>query len=440
MENVTRKRVVITGMGLLTPLGNTLEQFWRNSLQGKVGYDRLQVYEHMALKSRVTGTIPLFEHLGRTADEAQRAGMGRPGILAVNAAIRAVADAGLVFTKELRERSGVCIANAIADTPFSEQTFLRMTEGGQGPIDHGLCQEDLYRKGMFSYIAFEVAHEFGLQGEALVMSTGCTGGIDAVGYGYESIIAGEHDVMICGAAEAPVSSMTISSFDAIGALTSRFNDDPQRASRPFEKNRSGFVLSEGCAVVVLEELEHALRRQAPIYGEVTGFASTNNAFHMTDLPQDGDALSLTMNEALGNAGLTAEDIQYINAHGSSTPQNDAFETAAYKRTFGELAYSIPISSTKSMVGHPLSAASAIEIVHCLLALNEGYIPPTANLDEPDPACDLNYVPKQAIQRDLYHILTNASGFSGIHSAMILAANEYSNRAGKLQTEQWMCSL
>jgi 3-oxoacyl-(acyl-carrier-protein) synthase len=160
---------------------------------------------------------------------------------------------------------------------------------------------------------------------------------------------------------------------------------------------------------------------------------------MTDLPQNGEALSLTMNEALENAGIEAGEVQYINAHGSSTPQNDAFETAAYKRTFGELAYSIPISSTKSMVGHPLSAASAIEIVHCLLALNEGYIPPTANLDEPDPACDLNYVPGQALKRDLYHILTNASGFSGIHSAMILAKSEFCNMTGKLQTEQWMCS-
>lgn len=439
MENVMGRRVVITGMGLLTPLGNTPENFWMNSLQCKVGYDSLQGYEHMALKSRVTGRIPDFEHLGRTAEEAAREGMGRPGILAVNAAIRAVADAQLEFTKEMRERSGVCIANAIADTPFSEQTFLQVTEGGQGPIAQGLRQDDLYRKGMFSYIAFDVAHEFGLQGEALVMSTGCTGGIDAVGYGYESIAAGEHDIMICGAAEAPISSMTIASFDAIGALTSKFNDDPKRASRPFELNRSGFVLSEGCAVVVLEELEHALRRQARIYGEVTGFSSTNNAYHMTDLPQNGEALSLTMNEALENAGIEAGEVQYINAHGSSTPQNDAFETAAYKRTFGELAYSIPISSTKSMVGHPLSAASAIEIVHCLLALNEGYIPPTANLDEPDPSCDLNYVPGQALKRDLYHILTNASGFSGIHSAMILARSEFCNMTGKLQTEQWMCS-
>lgn len=433
------RRVVITGMSLLTPLGNTLKNFWENSLRCNVGYDRLQGYEHMKLKSRVTGIIPHFEYLGRTADEAVRERMGRPGILAVNAAIRAVMDAQLNFTDALRERSGVCVANAIADTPFSEQTFLRMTEGGIGPIDFELIRDDLYRKGMFSYIAFEVAHQFNLQGEALVMSTGCTGGIDAVGYGYESIVADEHDIMLCGASEAPISSMTIASFDAIGALTSQFNDNPKRASRPFDLNRSGFVLSEGCAVVVLEELEHALARKAKIYGEVTGYASANNAYHMTDLPGDGDALSLTMDQALKDAGIESGAVQYINAHGSSTPQNDAFETAAYKKTFGELAYSIPISSTKSMVGHPLSAASAIEIVHSLLALNEGYIPPTANLDDPDPTCDLNYVPKEPLKRDLHHVLTNASGFSGIHSAMILSRNEYCNRMGMLQTEQWMCS-
>ena len=415
------RRVVVTGMGLLTPLGNTLNSFWENSIEGKIGYDRLEGFENMELKSRVVGRIPEFELKGNTMDAEKREHMGRPAILAVNAAIRAVEDAGLDFDRVNRERSGVCIANAIADTPFSESTFLELTHSC-GQIMHRENELPLYEKGMFSFIAYEVASQFGLKGQSFVMSTGCTGGIDAIGYSYESILNGEHDVMLCGATEAPITSMTVASFDIIGALTQDYNDNPKKASRPFDLKRSGFVLSEGCAVVVLEEMEHALKRGARIYGEIFGFYSSNNAYHMTDLPADGEALSCAMDTAIKNSTrqIGIGDIEYINAHGSSTPKNDFFETMAYKKTFKDLAYHIPISSTKSMVGHPLSAASAIEIVHCILALNRGYIPPTANQEHQDPECNLNYVPNQAIKKDLSIILTNASGFSGIHSVMLLA--------------------
>lgn len=413
------KRVVITGIGVLTPLGTSPEEFWEASLRGKAGYGKLTGLDKLPLKSRVAGRIPDFEPLGGTARQEARDRMGRPAFLAVNAAIRAVLDAGLRPEDEDRERFGVCVANAIADTPFSESAYLAITAEASAPLRGG-TELPLYQKGMFAPIALEVAHEFGLQGEALVMSTGCTGGIDAVGYGFESIAGGEHDLMLCGASEAPISYMTVSSFDAIGALTTHFNDEPERASRPFDRKRSGFVLSEGCAMLLLEELEHAVRRGAPIYGEITGFSSKNNCYHMTDLPEDGDALHLTMQEALRRAGRRPDEIQYINAHGSSTPQNDLFETMAYKKTFGEAAYSIPISSTKSMTGHPLSAASAIEIAHCLLAMRGGMIPPTINQEERDPACDLNYVPNEPLPRRLDVVLTNASGFSGLHSAMVLA--------------------
>lgn len=420
-----RRRVVVTGMGLLTPLGNSLESFWQNSIEGKIGYDKLEGFDKMKLKSRVAGRIPEFELLGNTAVAGKREQMGRPGILAVNAAIRAVEDSGIDFELVDRERSAVCIANAIADTPFSESAFLKMTDETGKFIANGTGLP-LYRKGMFSFIAFDVAHQFGLKGQSFVMSTGCTGGIDAIGCAYQSIMDDEHDVMICGASEAPVTYMTIASFDAVGALTSHYNDYPKKASRPFDLKRSGFVLSEGCAVIVLEEQEHAVHRGAKIYGEIVSFASTCNAYHMTDLPEDGEALSAAMNLAISDASLEPGSIDYINAHGSSTLQNDLFETAAYKKTFGDLAYCIPISSTKSMVGHPLSAASAIEIVHCFLALNQGCVPPTVNLDYPDPVCDLNYVPNKALKKDLSVVLTNASGFSGIHSVMIISKNEFCN--------------
>jgi len=408
-------------MGLLTPLGNTLDSFWENSIKGKIGYDRLDGFEELKLKSRVVGRIPEFEFLGNTSDAEKRKRMGRPAILAVNAAIRAVEDAGLDFAKTDRERAGVCIANAIADTPFSESAYLELANSAGEFIYQG-NQLPLYEKGMFSFIAFEVSAQFGLKGQSFVMSTGCTGGIDSIGYSYESIINDEHDVMLCGAAEAPITSMTIASFDAIGALTQDFNDNPKKASRPFDLKRSGFVLSEGCAVLVLEELEHAQRRGARIYAEIIGFTSNNNAYHMTDLPEDGEALSYLMNVAIEKSTrkIGLDSVDYINAHGSSTPQNDFFETMAYKKTFKDLAYRIPISSTKSMTGHPLSAASAIEIVHCVLALNRGYVPPTVNQEFPDPNCDLNYVPNQAIKKDLSLVLTNASGFSGIHSVMLLS--------------------
>ncbi len=422
------RKVLVTGMALLSPLGNSLDNFWKNSLKKAIGYKRLDGFEDINLKSRVVGRIQEFKFLGSTADEQDRKRMGRPTVLAINAAIRAIDDAQINLSEINKERSGVCIANAIADTPFSEEAFLEITKGAKNELRASEIDLPLYEKGMFSFISIDVAHEFGFQGANFVMSTGCTGGIDAVGYGLESIQEGEHDVMICGASEAPISSMTIASFDAIGALAKEFNDRPEKASRPFDAKRCGFVLSEGCAVVVLEEAEHAFNRGATVYGEVSGFVSTNNSYHMTDLPDNGDALSLTMDLSLNSCDSKSELIDYINAHGSSTQQNDLFETAAYKKTFKDNAYSIPISSTKSMTGHPLAAASAIEIVHSFLALNRGYVPPTANLENPDPSCDLHYVPNEAEEKDLSFILTNASGFSGIHSAMIISKARRSSDA------------
>lgn len=421
------RRVVVTGMGLLTPIGNTLDVFWKNSINGVVGYDYLDEFNELNLKSKVVGKIPDFEFKGNTAIKEMREKMGRATLLSVNAATRAVEDAKINFEKLDRQRAGVCIGNAIADTPFSEKTFVESIDEN-GNLNKNSKDSSAYKKGMFSFIASEIADEFDLQGQCFVMSTGCTGGIDAIGYGYESILCNEHDIMICGASEAPITSMTIVSFDSVGALTHEYNDNPKKASRPFDSKRSGFVLSEGCGIVILEELEHALKRGAKIYGEIVGFATSNNAYHMTDLPKNGIGLDFAMNLAIQNSNpkIKKSSIDYINAHGSSTKQNDYFETVAYKNVFGDLAYKIPISSTKSMVGHPLSAASAIGIVQCLLAINKGVIPPTVNQEFPDSECDLNYVPNKAIKKDLSFVMTTASGFSGIHSAMILGKNEFCN--------------
>jgi 3-oxoacyl-(acyl-carrier-protein) synthase len=269
--------------------------------------------------------------------------------------------------------------------------------------------------------ALAVGSHYGFQGECTTLSTGCIGGLDAVSYAYESIAYGDHDVMLAGASEAPITPITIAAFDIINCL-SRYTD-PRTASRPFCKDRGGFVLSEGCGIVVLEELEHALSRGAPIYAEITGCDVTEHAVHMTDMSPEGQDLARAIDGALRNACLTPLDIDFVNAHGTSTPQNDYYETLALKQALGEHAYSVPVNSTKSMIGHALAAASAIEVVACAMSLQSQQIHPTINLDNPDPLCNLDYVPQQSRSRQIRRLLTIASGFSGLHAAMVIEGHE-----------------
>ncbi|MDD5610760.1 MAG: beta-ketoacyl-[acyl-carrier-protein] synthase family protein, partial [Candidatus Omnitrophica bacterium] len=250
------------------------------------------------------------------------------------------------------------------------------------------------------------------------LSTGCTAGTDSLGFGLETIQDGEQDIMITGAAEAPITPITFGAFDVVNVLSAR-NDDPEAASRPFDKKRDGFVLSEGSGILVLEELNHALKRNAFIYAEVMGFGTSCNAFHMTDLPSDGSAMANCINLALKDAGMKPQQIDYINAHGSSTRMNDIFETSAYKMVFGDYAYKLPASSLKSMIGHPLAAANAIELVVCSMIFQRNLLPPTINQQEKDPLCDLDYIPNVAREKKVDTIIKTSSGFSGIHSALIL---------------------
>ncbi|MGC8867993.1 MAG: beta-ketoacyl-[acyl-carrier-protein] synthase family protein, partial [Elusimicrobiales bacterium] len=263
----------------------------------------------------------------------------------------------------------------------------------------------------------EIAGIYGINGINCTISTGCTAGTDSIGFSFELIREGRQDLIITGATEAPVCPITFGAFDVIGAI-SKNNDQPHKASRPFDKRRDGFVISEGCGILILEELEHAIKRNAHIYAEIVGYGTSCNAYHMTDLPEDGLDMVFCIEEAIKDAGIKIEDIDYINTHGSSTPQNDVFETNAYKKVFGDLAYKIPISSIKSMIGHPLAAANAIESVLCALIFERGYIPPTINYEEPDPKCDLDYVPNQKRALRPKYILKTSSGFSGIHSSII----------------------
>jgi act minimal PKS ketosynthase (KS/KS alpha) len=285
-------------------------------------------------------------------------------------------------------------------------------------VDHNYAVGHLYDYFMPSSFAREVALSVGAEGPATVVSTGCTSGLDAVGYAVDLIREGSVDVMIAGATDAPISPITTACFDAIKATTSR-NDDPEHASRPFDRSRNGFVLGEGAAMFVLEEFEHARRRGAHIYAEIAGYATRSNAFHMTGLRADGNEMAMAIRMAMAEAEINPEEIDYINAHGSGTKQNDRHETAAFKHSLGDHAYKVPVSSIKSMVGHSLGAIGSIEIAACALAIENNLVPPTANLHEPDPECDLDYVPLYAREVRTDTVLSVGSGFGGFQSAMVL---------------------
>jgi 3-oxoacyl-(acyl-carrier-protein) synthase len=337
------------------------------------------------------------------------------GVVAADMAIK---DSGLNFAKVDLERTGVCLANAICGTKYMEEEFALVTEDGKHPIDPAKVRPDLYDAAMFNTPSIEISARYGLKGNCSTLSTGCTAGTDSLGFGLESIQDGEADIMVCGAAEAPITPITFGAFDVVNVLSAK-NDTPEKASRPFDNQRDGFVLSEGAGILILEELGHALKRNARIYAEVLGFGTSCNAFHMTDLPADGTAMVSCINLALKDAAVKPAEIDYINAHGSSTRMNDIFETNAYKTVFGDYAYKLPISSLKSMIGHPLAAANAVEMTVCCLIFEKSILPPTINQEEKDPQCDLNYIPNEAIAKKVNMIIKTSSGFSGIHSSLIM---------------------
>jgi 3-oxoacyl-(acyl-carrier-protein) synthase len=315
-------------------------------------------------------------------------------------------------------RAGFFLANAICGTKYMEEEFALVTNDGKAPIDPSKVRKDLYDAAMFNTPSIELSSKYGLKGICNTLSTGCTAGTDSMGFGLETIQDGEQDIMICGAAEAPITPITFGAFDVVNVL-SVHNDEPEKASRPFDNKRDGFVLSEGAGILVLEELNHALKRNARIYCEVMGFGTSCNAFHMTDLPGDGDAMKNCISLALKDAAMKPTEIDYINAHGSSTRMNDIFETNAYKAIFGDYAYKLPVSSLKSMIGHPLAAANAVEFTICAMIFEKNILPPTINQEEKDPQCDLYYIPNQAISKKVNTILKTSSGFSGIHSALVM---------------------
>ncbi|WP_404868308.1 beta-ketoacyl-[acyl-carrier-protein] synthase family protein [Kitasatospora griseola] len=412
------RRTVITGIGVTAPGGVGRQPFWELISSGTTATREITRFDASGHRCRVAAECdfdPLA--LGLTRQQVRRT--DRVSQLAMVSALEAVLDSGLEIDGRLAERTGVAIGSAVGGTTTMESEYAVLSNSGADwLVDPAFAVPHLYDYFLPSSIAAEVALTTGALGPASVVSTGCTSGIDSVGYAAELIRDGDADVVITGATDAPISPITLTCFDVIKATSTR-NDDPATACRPFDRTRNGLILGEGAAVLVLEEYEHARRRGARIYAEVAGYASRCNAFHMTGLKPDGREMADAIDAALVEARVAPDAVDYVNAHGSGTKQNDVHETAAVKRSLGEHAYRTPMSGIKAMVGHSLGAIGSIEIAACALAMQHGLVPPTANLHEPDPACDLDYVPLVARERRLDTVLTVGSGFGGFQSAMVL---------------------
>ncbi len=412
------RRVAIVGVGVVAPGGIGVKEFWSLLSEGRTSTRTITFFDAAPFRSRVAAEIDFDPaRNGLTPQEIRRT--DRATQLALVAMREAVADSAAPFADLDPARLGVTIGTAVGATMGLEEEYRVVSDDGRLTlVDHAYAVPHLYGYLVPSSFAAEIAWACGAEGPVAVVSTGCTSGLDAVGHAFELIREGTADVMVAGATDAPISPITLACFDAIKATTPR-NDDPAHASRPFDRSRNGFVLGEGAAMFVLEELEHARGRGAPIYAEIAGFGSRCNAFHMTGLRPDGVEMAAAIRVALDEARLNPTDVDYVNAHGSGTKQNDRHETAAFKLSLGEHARHVPVSSIKSMIGHSLGAIGSLEIAACVLAIQNNVVPPTANLHTPDPECDLDYVPLTAREWRTDTVLSVGSGFGGFQSAMAL---------------------
>ncbi len=413
-------RIVITGLGCLSPLGRNVQTTWENALAGRSGVGPITLFDAAEHETRIAGEVREFDPgavLGRK--EARR--MDRYTQFAVAASQEALADAGLRIDEHNRGRIGVFVGTGIGGmgTLLAEAEVCR----ARGPRR---VSPFLIPMMLPDAAGGQVAITFGMRGPNLGVTSACATGTNAIGEAAEVIRHGRADVMVAGGAEAAVNAVTMAGFNSMGALSTR-NDQPTRASRPFDKSRDGFVAGEGAGVLVLESEAHAQARGAHIYGEVLGYGITNDAYHVSAPLENGAGAVECMRLALAQAQLQPAAIDYLNAHGTSTPLNDKSETAAIKTVFGERAYDLPISSTKSMTGHLLGAAGAVEAIFCLKAIHDGRLPPTINYETPDPACDLDYVPNQARAKAVRTAMSNSFGFGGHNACVIL--RQYSANGG-----------
>lgn len=413
------RRTAVTGIGVVAPGGITRESFWDQITSGRTATRRISHFDPSGFRSRIAAEAD-FDPLAAGLDEHERRRQDRYIQFATAAALEATTDSGLDLEAIDHDRLAVALGSAVGGTVVLEDGYVAVSNHGQDwLVDAEYAIPFLYQGLIPSSLASEVALRFKAHGPAVVISTGCTSGIDAIGYAHQMIQDGEADIVVSGASESPISPISMACFDPIKA-TSQRNDDAAHASRPFDRDRDGFVMGEGCAILILEEFDAARARGAHVYCEVVGYGTRGNAYHMTGLRPEAFAMSEAILDAMRQAGIKPEEIDYINAHGSGTKQNDRHETNAYKNTLGEQAYKIPISSIKSMIGHSLGAIGAIEMAACALAIDRGVVPPTANWETRDPECDLDYTPNVARRRSINTALSTGSGFGGFQSAMIMS--------------------
>jgi 3-oxoacyl-[acyl-carrier-protein] synthase II len=408
---LSRRRVVVTGLGIVCPIGNTISEAWSSALAGKSGISRITRFDASSLASQIAGEVRDFDAAAYLSPKEIRR-MDRFIHLGMAAGTQAIKDSGIQVTEANAGRIGVNIGSGIGGLPMIEETHNDVLKGGPRKISPFFIPGTI-----INMISGNLSIMHGLKGPNLAMVTACTTSAHCIGDAGRLIEYGDCDVMVAGGSEAAVALLTVGGFAAARALSTR-NDDPATASRPWDRDRDGFVLGEGAGVVVLEEFEHARRRGAKIYAELAGYGMSGDAYHMTAPEETGDGAARCMNNALRNASLNHDDIDYVNAHGTSTPLGDIAETVALKRCFGDHANKLAVSSTKSMTGHLLGAAGGVEAIFSVLAIKDQVAPPTANLANQDPACDLDYVPNAARRMPIRAALSNSFGFGGTNGTLI----------------------
>jgi 3-oxoacyl-[acyl-carrier-protein] synthase II len=408
-----KRRVVITGMGVVAPNGTGIENFWDSLVHGRSGIRKITHFDASSYSSQVAGEVDDFDPTNYMSPKSARR-MDRFAQFSVAATRMALDEAGIEISQKNSERTGISLGSALGGIPCAEGQHSIFLEKGLNRVD------PLIAIKIFSGAATsQVSVEFGITGHSNTIGGACAAGTDSIGYAFYAIKNNLADRMIAGGSEAPIVPLTFGAFCLLKALSTR-NGDPTKASRPFDKERDGFVMGEGAGVLILENLESALERGASIYAEVLGYGTTNDAYHMVQPQPTGEQAKKAVQLALCNANVSPSEIDYINAHGTSTPLNDKIETGVIKEIFGEYAYRISISATKSMIGHALGAAGAIELVASVLTLKNQFIPPTINYEFPDPECDLDYVPNIGRKAVINTVLKNSYGFGGKNSAIIIS--------------------
>lgn len=410
------RRVVITGLGLVTPVGNSVEDTWTALMSGRSGADFIKKFDAERFPVRFACEVKDFDPL-KYVEKKEARKMGAFIHYAVAAAKQAVDDSGLQITDEISEEVGTYISSGIGDFWAIEREHSKLLNDGPGRVSPFFIPS-----AIVNLASGQVSIRHNAKGPNSATATACSAGAHAIGDSFKLIQRSAADVMICGGAESAITPMSVAGFAAMRALSTR-NDDPTRASRPFERDRDGFVIGEGAGIMILEELEFARRRGARIYAEIVGYGMTADAFHITMPDETGSGAIRVMRKTLQDAGVKPEQVDYINAHGTSTPYNDKFETLAIKATFGDHAYKLAVSSTKSMTGHLLGAAGGIEAVFSTLAIDRNVLPPTINYINPDPECDLDYVPNEPRPATVNYVLSNSFGFGGTNAALLIKRYE-----------------